>query len=97
MIDLAKLAGQGRAFSGARAWEPEELDALLVLERDRGLGRLVAADYVRNGILTLEAFDKATKAKFKPKTLEEAASDAETMLKDNEFAETEVKPKKGKK
>lgn len=92
-IDLARLAGQGRAFSGTRPWEPEELDALLVFERERGIGRLIAADFIRNGILTLEAYDKATKAEFKPKTLEEAAEEAEDSLKDNEFA----KPKKGKK
>ena len=86
MIDLAKLAGQGRAYSGARAWEVEELDALLLLERERGLGRLAAADYVRNGILTLEDFDKAAKAAFKPKTLDDAAEEAEATLKDNDFA-----------
>ena len=85
-IDLARLAGQGRAFSGARPWEPEELDALLVLERERGLGRLKAADYIRNGILTLEDYDKAVKAKFEPKTLEVAAVSAEASLKDNKFA-----------
>ena len=95
-IDLARLAGQGRAFSGARPWEPEELDALLVLERERGLGRLAAADFIRNGILTLEAYDKATKADFKPKTLEDAAEEVEDSLKDNEFAvgtETKVSVK----
>lgn len=85
-IDLAKLAGQGRAFSGARAWEPEELEALLSFERERGIGRLAAADYVRNGILTLESFDAAVEAEFKPKTLIEAAANVEASLRDNEFA-----------
>jgi len=88
MIDLAKLVGQGRAYSAARPWTPEELDALLVLERERGIGRLKAADYIRNGIVTLEAYDKAVEAEFKPKTLEAAAVDAEASLKDNEFAVT---------
>ena len=98
MIDLAKLAIQGRAFSGTRPWETYELDALLLFERERGVSRGLAADHVRNGILTLEAFDKATKAQFKPKTLEEAAKEAEASLKNNEFAGTEkAKPKKGKK
>lgn len=92
-IDLARLAGQGRAFSAVRPWEPEELEALLALERERGIGRLIAADFIRNGILTLEAYDKATKADFKPKTLEEAAEEVEDSLKDNAFA----KPKKSKK
>ena len=93
MVDLAKLASQGRAFSGSRAWEPEELEALVTFERERKVERSLAADFVRNGILTLEAFDKATKAEFKPKTLEEASEVVESTLKDNEFA----KPKKGKK
>lgn len=90
-IDLARLAGQGRAFSGVRPWTPEELDALLVLENERGVGRLSAADFIRNGILTLEAYDKATKADFKPKTLETAAEEVEASLKDNEFAGVETK------
>lgn len=95
MIDLAKLAGQGRAYSGSRAWETEELDALIALERKRDLPRLVAADYVRNGVLTLEAYDQAVKAEFKPKTLEDAHMEVEMKLKDNEFATP--KKVKGKK
>lgn len=90
-VDLSKLASQGRAYSAARPWEAEELVALGLLERECGLSRLAAADYVRNGILTVEACEKALKAEFKPKTLEDAAVDAETALKDNKFAE---KPKK---
>lgn len=86
MIDLAKLAAQGRAFSAARPWEPEELDALLALERDRGIGRLAAAEYIRNGIVTLDAYDAAVKAKFKPTTIGEAHVAAEASLKDNVFA-----------
>lgn len=97
MVDLTKLTAQGRAYSAVRAWEPAELDALLALERERGIGRLLAADYIRNGILTLDAYDKALAAEFKPKTLEEAATAVEVTLKANEFAGTVVKPKKGKK
>ena len=98
MIDLAKLAGQGRAYSAARPWTPEELEALLVLEKERGIGRLAAADYIRNGIVTLEAYDKAAKVDFKPKTLEDAAKAAEESLKENDFAgeDKPVKSKKGK-
>ena len=71
MIDLTKLSAQGRAYSASRAWEVEELDALLLLESKRGLSRPTAADYIRNGIMTLEAFDKATEAQFVPKTPEQ--------------------------
>jgi len=97
MIDFARLAGQGRAYSAARGWEVEELDALVTLERERGVGRLLAADFVRNGILTLDAYDKAVKADFKPKTLEVAAAEAEASLADNEFAKEKVVSKRGKK
>lgn len=98
-VDLAKLSAQGRAFSGTRAWEPEELDAVLLLEREGLLTRSEAADFVRNGVTTLEALAKAQKSDFKPKTLEEAAAETEATLKDNDFAVVteEVKPKKAKK
>ena len=92
-IDLPKLAGQGRAFSGSRCWADEELEALLRLERERGLGRLAAADYIRNGILTLEAYDSAVKANFQPKTLDDAKIAAEASLKDNKFAAEVEAPK----
>lgn len=95
-VDLAKLSVQGRAYSGTRAWEPEELDAVLLLEREGLLTRGQAADYVRNGVMTLEALAKANKADFKPMTLDEAAAEVETVLKDNDFA-GEEKPKKPKK
>jgi hypothetical protein len=80
-LELTKLAGQGRAFSPSRPWEAEELDALLSLERDRGLSRLTAADYVRNGIMSVEDYDKAQKKNFTPKTLDEATSEMEVGLK----------------
>ncbi len=85
-VDLTKLAGQGRAYNGARAWTPEELDALLALEHERGIGRLKAADYVRNGIVTLDAYDAAVTAEYVPKTLEVAAAQTEATLRDNPFA-----------
>ncbi len=93
MVDFTKLVVQGRAYSALRAWSPEELEALLTLERERGLSRSVAADFIRNGIMTLEAYDAAEAAKFKPKTLVEAAAEAEAALKANDFATTpEVDP-----
>lgn len=80
-IDLQKLASQGRAYSIARPWTPEELQALLTLEKDCGLSRLKAADYIRNGISTVEAYRDAVAAEFKPKSLEEAHAEAENSLK----------------
>ncbi len=80
-IDLTHLASQGRAYSAGRPWEADELEAVLRLEKERNLGRLKAADFVRNGILTLEDFDKATKKEFVPKTMEKAHEEAEEALK----------------
>ena len=99
-IDFAKLASQGRAYSSGRAWEAEELEAVVMFERERGFSRIKAADYVRNGILTLEAFDKAIKKEFTPMTQDEAVQKAEESLKKRgeEFSEadapSEVKPKR---
>lgn len=93
-IDLPKLAAQGRAYSAARAWEVEELNALVTLERERNIPRTIAANFIRNGILTLEDYDKAVKAAFVPKTLEEAAGDVESALKEHG---TSIKATKGKK
>ncbi len=92
-IDLLRLASQGRAYSVARPWTPEEWDAVSLLTNERGLSRVTAADYVRNGIMDLESFDKATKADFKPKTLEDAHKEAEDALKENGAS---VVKKKGK-
>ncbi len=92
MIDLGKLVAQGRAHSATRAWEPEELEALLHLERERGIARPIAADYIRNGILTLESYDAAVKAKFEPLTIEDAVAKAEALLKQNKFATKEAEP-----
>lgn len=86
MIDFGKLAAQGRAYSALRAWEPAEFEAVLLIERERDVARSVAADYVRNGIMTLADYDAAVEAAFKPKTLGEATAQAEIALKDHEFA-----------
>lgn len=92
MIDLGNLAAQGRAYSGSRPWNPEELDALLRLERERGLRRNVAADYIRNGILSLESYDAAVKAGFVPLTTEDAIAKAEELLTANKFASKVAEP-----
>lgn len=75
-IDLAKLAAQGRAHSAARAWETHELDAVYLLSRERALTIREAAEYVRNGVMTVEDYDKAMKINLKPKSLETIHTDA---------------------
>ncbi len=80
--DLGHLASQGRAYSAGRAWEADELEAVKLLVDERSLSRLRAADYVRNGVMSLEDFDKLSKKKFAPKTMEKAHEEAEEKLKE---------------
>lgn len=97
-INFAGLAASGRAKSGSEAWSPEEWDAVCTLVSQRNIPRIAAADYVRNGITTVEAYDKSKEKDFVPVSQEEAAKQAEETLKENgaEFsgaAEAEVKPR----
>jgi hypothetical protein len=73
--DFVKLASQGRAFDGSRAWTEEELEALIALT-EHGLQRLQAADYVRNGIRTVAEYEKAVVAGVEPKSLETVRDEA---------------------
>lgn len=91
-LNYTSLVASGRAKAIGQPWSPEELDSLLLLERERGIGRLAAADYVRNGILTLEDYDKAVEASFVPKTREEAEVEVEAAMKAH--GESVVKAKK---
>jgi len=96
-INLGQLASQGRAKSSSQPWATEELEALLLLEKERSLNRLDAADYVRNGILTVEAYDASKEAAFKPKTIEDAKAEVDaTLMKGGAlFGKAKVvKPKK---
>ena len=70
-LQLVKLASQGRAFDSTRAFTQKEHEAVLTLMRECDIDRTVAADYVRNGICTVEAYKTAVEAEFKPKSLEE--------------------------
>ena len=74
--NLMKLASQGRAYDASRAWTEEELASLIALETGRGLARNVAADLIRNGISTVEDYDRAVEVGFKPKSLEDLRTDA---------------------
>ena len=78
-IRLTGLAASGRGNRAARTWTAEEGHCVKILMDERRLSRLHAADHVRNGIASLEDFDKATKKGFVPKTQEEAAEEAEPL------------------
>lgn len=81
MIDLARLSSQGRAFSPLRPWTNEENEAVALFVAERGLDRTKAADYVRNGAITLEDFDAMIKKGVEPTTLDEAQQEVEKTLK----------------
>lgn len=74
--NLTKLASQGRAYDESRVWTEEELTALLMLEQECRLTRVVAASYVRNGIMTVSAYNAAQEAGFAPKSLEDLRTEA---------------------
>ena len=96
-IDLTKLASQGRAFSGARAWSEEEQEALKVLV-EGGISRPFAADYVRNGIMTIEDVEKAEEKGIEIKSVEVMTAEAvEKTQKENEKALKEEGKKSSKK
>ena len=90
-LDIPRLYSQGRAKSPTELWSNEENDAVGLLVQARGIGKLLAADYVRNGVLTLEDYDKAVKADFKPEKLDDVVKKATEGLKEN------AKELKGKK
>lgn len=61
MLNWTQLVTQGRAKDIGIAWSEEEQEALKVIMAHSGLERVEAGRYVRQGITTAEAFDKATK------------------------------------
>lgn len=78
MLNWTQLVTQGRAKDIGIAWSEEEQEALKVIMAHSGVERVEAARYVRQGITTAKAFDKATKAT-KPATrpeLEKQAKEA---------------------
>ena len=79
-LNFTNLVAQGRAKSIGVCWNEKELDALIALEQKRGLSRVLAADYIRNGLLTVEDYDASQKVKFVPKTLDEAQKSADEAL-----------------
>ena len=91
-LDILRLYSQGRAKSPSELWSTEENDFLYVLVNERGLSRVAAADYIRNGVMSLEDHDKAVKAKFVPTKLEDAHKEAEKSLV--EKAKKAIKGKK---
>lgn len=81
-LNYTNLVAQGRAKAQGVSWSQEELEMVLSLERERKLSRVSAAEYVRNGIMSLEEYDKFVDSGTKPLTQDEAAIETEKMLKE---------------
>lgn len=94
MLNYANLVIQGRAKAHGQPWSPEELELLISIEK-KGISRASAADYIRNGIKSLEDYDEAVKKDFKPLTVNEAKDEAAKVIEAR--GEEAVKARKTKK
>lgn len=93
-LNFTNLVAQGRAKAVGVCWSEAELEALILLEKERNLSRPTAANFIRNGIMTIEDFDAAKDVDFTPKTVDEAAKDAAAALV--EAGQEVVKKAKGR-
>lgn len=74
-LNWANLVTKGRAKDIGIAWTEEEQAALAALRDHTGLEFSVLAPYVRDGVLSVEAYEKAQKPKSR-KEIETEAKDA---------------------
>lgn len=95
MLNYENLVAEGRAKAHGLPWSPEELELLISLEKERGVARVSAADYIRNGIKSLEDYDQAVKKDFKPLTVDEAKEESAKIIE--ERGQEVVKQRKTKK
>lgn len=96
MLNYDNLVTKGRAKAYGQPWSPEELEFLISLERERGLARSLAADYIRNGIKSLKDYDKAKENDFKPLDVNEAQKEASKVIEERgkEAVKSKSKSKK---
>jgi len=79
-VNFENLVVQGRAKAPGICWSPEEWAAVCLLTKEFNIERTIAADFVRNGIKTVEDYKKAKAKEFVPQTLDEATKEvAKTM------------------
>lgn len=94
MHNYAKLVSSGRAKAYGVLWSAEELELIRSLIEERKIAMTIAADFVRNGIESLEDYDKAVKKNFKPLTIDEAQVKAEKTLAKESKKKVKSKSKK---
>ncbi len=76
MLNWPQLVAQGRAKDMGIAWTEEEQEALSTLVAHANLDRSDAARYVRDGIMTVAAYEAAQNGGKVPATREEIEADA---------------------
>lgn len=72
MLNWPQLVTQGRAKDIGIAWSEQEQEALSLLIAHSGLERVDVARYVRQGVMTVEDFEKATKPATRPELEKQA-------------------------
>lgn len=75
-LNWTLLVIQGRARSVGIPWTAEELDAVLAIARHSNKSMADAAQYVRQGIMTVEDYEKALTVGEKPQTREDLETEA---------------------
>jgi hypothetical protein len=71
-VNFENLVVKGRAKAPGVCWSNEEWAAVCLLTKEFNIERTIAADFVRNGIRTVEDYLKAKAKAFVPQTLTEA-------------------------
>lgn len=94
MLNWTRLVTQGRAKDIGIAWNEEEQEAIATLIAHTGAERVEVAQYVRDGILTVEEYDEAQKAGEKPTGREELEAEAKALGIEFDSAATDTTLKK---
>lgn len=100
MLNWTQLVTQGRAKDIGIAWSEEEQEALSLIIKHSGLERVDAARYVRQGVMTVEDFEKATKPATRPELeaqAKEAGVEFDTTVTPDTVLEKQIATAKKKK
>lgn len=100
MLNWTQLTAQGRAKDIGVAWSEQEQEAISLLIAHTGLERVDIARYVRQGVMTIEDFEKATKPATRPELeaqAKEVGVDFDTTATPDTVLEKQIATAKKKK
>lgn len=80
-LNYEKLVRDGRAKSFGTPWSPEENEALVAISQATGKHFRDIAPFVRNGVLSVEDYQKAIDSHLKPPSEKEAQEMAKEQFK----------------